>query len=69
MTQVIHYAVWPEGNPAAARFCDDPARVLIVQTAMAIAAMGAFGAPPRIRTASDPNRRPDPYIQERMRRR
>lgn len=69
MTGHMHYAVWPSGNPEAARFCDDPARLLIVQTAMAIASMGAFGTPPRIRTASDPDRRPDPHVEELLHRR
>lgn len=61
MTPGVRYAVWPSGMPEAARFCDHPGTLLIVQTAMAMAVMGAFGVPPRIRIAERVGARPDPH--------
>ena len=57
----VQYAVWPQGMPDAARFCENQSAVLLLQTAMAIATMGAFGTPPRIRVATAVGSRPDPH--------
>jgi len=57
----VRYAVWPQGMPDAARFCEHPGAVMLIQTAMAIATMGAFGIPPRIRVARSIGVRPDPH--------
>ena len=57
----VQYAVWPQGMPDAVRFSEHPGAVMLIQTAMAIATMGAFGIPPRIRVARSIGTRPDPH--------
>lgn len=54
------WAVWPEGMPEAARYTGSPSRALLLQNAMMLALLTAFGLPRRIRVHHDPCGRPDP---------
>lgn len=56
------WAVWPEGMPEAARFTSFPSRALLLQNAMMLALLTAFGVPQRIVVHYDPAGRPDPEI-------
>lgn len=64
----VHYAIWPEGMPQAARFTTSPARAFILQNAMGLAFLFPFQDAKRISTAREIGKRPDPDEYEALRR-
>lgn len=60
----VHYAIWPEGMPQAARFTTSSIQAFTIQNAMGIAFAFPFRSAKRIRVARDLESAPDPHEVE-----